>query len=79
MKKTLRDCYGHTVLDDEMFFMGKYLQKVRSKKANKRHFKILEKDLYVTPDKICEAFVGIADDRTMNDGEYLQLTERSKM
>ena len=27
-------------------------------------FKILEKDKYVTPDQISEAFVGTADDQT---------------
>ena len=75
----LRDCYGHTVLDGEMFFTGKYPQKTRSKKINKKQFKIVEKDVYVTPDEIFEAFVGIADDLTMNDDEYLQLIERSKM
>ena len=78
-KKMLRDCYGHTVLDGEMFFTGKYLQKIRLKKPNKKQFKIVEKNVYVTPDKIFEAFVGIADDLTMNDDEYLQLIERPKM
>ena len=28
-EKMLRDCYGHTVLDGEMFFTGKYLLKIR--------------------------------------------------
>ena len=46
---------------------------------NKKQFKIVEKDVYVTPDEIFEAFVGIADDLTMNDDEYLQFIERSKM
>ena len=31
------------------------------------------------PDQIFEAFVGIANDLTMRDDEYLQLIERSKM
>ena len=31
------------------------------------------------PDKMLEAFVGIADDLTMNDDEYIQLIECSKM
>ena len=77
----LRDCYGHTVLYGEMFFTGKYLQRLdkKKKKTNKKQFKILEKDVYVTPDEIFEAFVRIADDLTMNDDEYLQLIERSKM
>ena len=56
-----------------------YRQKVRSKKTNKNQFKILEKDKYVTPDQIFEAFVEIADDLTMHDDEYHQLIERSKM
>lgn len=33
--------------------------------------------MYITPDKIFEAFVGIANDLKMNDHEYLQLTERT--
>ena len=41
-----------------------YLQKVRSKKTNKKQFKILEKDKYATPDQIFEAFVGITNDLT---------------
>ena len=44
-----------------------YLQKVRSKKKNKKQFTILEKGKYVTTDQIFEAFVGIADDLTMNE------------
>ena len=39
-------------------------KKIRSKKTNKKQFKILEKDKYVTPDQIFEAFVGTADDLT---------------
>ena len=39
-----------------------FLQKVRSKKTNKKQFQILEKDKYVTPDQMFEAFVGTADD-----------------
>ena len=49
------------------------------KKTNKKQFKILEKDVYVTPDEIFEAFERITDDLTMNDDEYLRLIERSKM
>ena len=75
----LRDCYRHTVLDGEIFFAEKYLRQIRLKKTNKKQFKILEKDVHVTGDKIFEAFVRIADDLTMNDDEYLQLIERSKM
>ena len=56
-----------------------YLQKVRSKKTNKKQFKIVEKGKYVKPDQIFEAFAGIADDLTINDDEYLQLIEHSKM
>ena len=47
------------------------------KTKNKKRFKILEKGKYV--DRIFEAFVGIADDLAMNDDEYLQIIERSKM
>ena len=31
------------------------------------------------PDQIFEPFVGIADDLTMSDDEYLQLIDRSKI
>lgn len=50
----------------------------RSDKKKQKAVKILEKDVYVTPDEISEAIVTIAD-LTMTDDEYLQLTERSKM
>ena len=43
----------------------------------KKQFKIPEKVVYVKPDEIFKAFVGTADDLTMNDNEYLQLIERS--
>ena len=39
-----------------------FLQNVRSKKTNKKQFKILEKDKYVRPDQMFEAFAGTADD-----------------
>ena len=55
------------------------LRKVRSKKTNKKQFKILEKGKYIMPDQIFEAFVRIGDDLTMNNDKYLQLIERSKM
>ena len=58
---------------------SRYLQKVRSNKTNKKQFSIIEKGKYVMPNQIFEAFVGIADDLTMRDDEYLQLIERSKM
>ena len=45
----------------------------------KKEFRILEKGKYVMPDQMAEAFVGIADDLTINDDEYLQLIERLKM
>ena len=48
-------------------------KKIRSKKTNKKQFKILEKDKYVTPDQIFEAFWGISHDLTINDGEKLLL------
>ena len=56
-----------------------YLQKVRSNKTNKKQFTILEKGKYVMADQIFEASVGIGDDLTMNDDEYLQLVEHPKM
>ena len=36
----------------------------RSKKTKKKQFETLEKEKYVTPDQIFEAFVGTADDLT---------------
>ena len=49
------------------------------KQTKKKQFKILEKGKYVTPNQILEAFVEIGDDLTMNDDEYLQLIEHTKM
>ena len=52
-----------------MFFTWKYLQKIRSKKIYKKQFKILEKDLSVTPNEIPEPFVGNSGALTMNGDE----------
>ena len=60
------------------WFLRENTTKDQIKKTNKKQFKILEKDLYVKPDEIFEAFLGIADDLIMNDDEYLQLIKRSK-
>ena len=65
-----RDCYGHTALDSEMFLRENNYKR-SDKKTNEKQFKILEKDVYVIPDEIFEAFVGIANDLTMNDDEYM--------
>ena len=35
---------------------------VRSKKTNKKQFKTVEKERYLRPDQIFEAFVGTVDD-----------------
>ena len=35
--------------------------------------------MYIWPDQIFEAFMGIAYDLTMNDDEFLQLVECSKV
>ena len=46
--------------------------------TGKNQSNILEKGKYVAPDQIFKAFVGIVNNITMNDNEYLQLIERSK-
>ena len=69
MKECLEAANRHTILQDDMFFTWKYLQKIRSKKIYKKHFKILEKDLSVTPNEIFELVVGNSGDLTMNGDE----------
>ena len=69
MKECLEAANKHTILHDDMFFTWKYLQKIRSKKIYKKQFKILEKDLSVTPNEIPEPFVGNSGALTMNGDE----------
>ena len=79
MKKCLETATDILYLMVKCFFRGNTYKRSDKKRTNKKQFKILEKDVYVTPDEIFEVFVGTANDLTMNDDEYLQLIERSKM
>ena len=49
-EEIMTDTYGHTLNSGEKYFWGKYLQKVRSWKSNKKQFQLINRDT-VTPDE----------------------------
>ena len=65
----LRDCYWHTLIDSKKIYYPSKNTLVHTQKQ----FKILEKYAYRTSHEICEAFVGIDDDLTINDDEVSNL------
>ena len=73
------DTYGHTLNSREKHFWGKYLQNVRSRKSNKKQFQMIDRDLFVSPDEVFEAFIGFDDELTMDNNEYLLLIEQSRI
>ena len=73
------DTYGHTLNSGEKYFRGKYLQKVRSRKSNKKQFHLIYRDAFVTPDEVFEAFIGFDDDLAIDKNEYLHLIEQSRI
>ena len=67
----MTDTYGHTLNSGKKYFWGKYLQKVRSRKSNKKQFQLLSRHVFVTLDEIFEAFIGFDNELAMNNNEYL--------
>ena len=49
------------------------MQKVRSRKSNKKQFQSINRDVFVTPDEAFEAFRGFHDDLVIDNTEYLYL------
>ena len=73
------DTYDHTLNSGEKYFQGKYLRKVRSRKSNKKQFQLINRDVFVTPDEVFEAFIGFDDELAMDNTEYLLLIEQSRI
>ena len=76
-EEVLRDRYGHLIRIGDHFLKGKYLQKTRSRNINRKQFKYVEEDVYLTPDEIFEAFVEIDESLSISNDIYLQLIERA--
>ena len=65
--ENMTDTYGHTLNFGEKYFCRKYLQKVRSWKSNKKLFQLVNRDVFVTPAGVFEAFIGSDDELTMDN------------
>ena len=63
----------------EKYFCGKYLQKLRSRKSNKKQFQLINRDVFVTPDEVFEPFIAFNDELAMDNNEYLLLIEQSRI
>ena len=48
----MSDNYGHNIMEGELYFRGNYLQLVRSKKISNKQFKIIEKDVIISPEEV---------------------------
>ena len=73
----MTDTYGRTFNSGEKYFRGRYLQKVRSRKSNKKQFQLINRDI-ITPDEVFEAFTGFYV-LAMDNNEYLLLIEQSRI
>ena len=75
----MTDTYGHTLNSGEKYIWGKYLEKVRSRKSTKKHFQLISRDVFVTPDEVFETFIGSDDELAIDNNEYLLLIEESRI
>ena len=57
---------------------GNYLKEVRSKNMLLKQFEILNYEVLIPLDEVCETFVEVADDLIMSCRSYLALKERAK-
>ena len=78
-EEIMTDTYGHTLNSGEKYFRGKYLQKVQSRKSNKKQFQLISRDVFVTPDEVFDAFIGSDDELAINNNQYLHLIEQSRI
>ena len=70
--------YAHTLNWTEKYFRGKYIyrrydqgRQIKSSSSWSRYI--------VTPDEVFEAFIGFDDELAMDNNEYLNLIEQSRM
>ena len=64
----MSDNYGHNI----------QLQLVRSKTISNEQFKIIEKDVIISPEEIFETFIDVQEDLTIAVDYYLALVGRAK-
>ena len=74
----MSDNYGHNLMKGELYFRGNYLQLVRSKKMSNKQFKIIEKDVIISPEEVFETFIDVQEDLTMAVDSYLALVGQAK-
>ena len=73
MSDKMSDNYGHNIMEGELYFRGNYLQLVRSKKISNKQFKIIEKDVIISPEEVFETFIDVQENLTMAVDYYLAL------
>ena len=78
-EETMADTYGHTLNSGENYFQGKLLQRVRSRKWNIKQFHLINKDVFVIPVEVFEAFIGFDDELMIDSNEFLHLIEQSRI
>ena len=65
-------------MEEELYFRGNFLRQVRSKKISNKQFKIIEKDVIISPEEVFETFIDAQEDLTMTVDYYLALVGRAK-
>ena len=65
-------------MEGELYSRGNYLRLVRSKKISNNQFKIIEKDVIISPEEVFETFIDVQEDLTMAVDYYLALVGRAK-
>ena len=65
-------------MERELYFRGNYLQLVWSKKISNKQFKIIEKDVTISPEEVFETFTDVQEDLTMVVDYYLTLVGQAK-
>ena len=59
-EEIMTDNYDHTLNSGKKYFWGEYLQKVRSRKSNKKQSQLINRDI-VHPDEVFEVFIEFDD------------------
>ena len=75
----MTDTSSHTLSSGEKYFLGKYLQKVRARKSNKKRFQFINSDVFVTSDEVFEVLIGFDDKLAIDNNEYFHLFEHSRI
>ena len=65
-------------MEGKLYFGGNSLQLVRSKKASNKKFKIIEKDVIISPEEVFETFIDVQEDLSMAVDYYTALVGQAK-